>query len=90
MSKLVFILFLIIGSISCKDDCNDNEPNLNAAYDQVDITRQEHYADPTNTAKCKAYVAALENCIKQMEGCVDFDQVESYRNTLDAAREECK
>lgn len=75
--------------IGCGSSCD--ETSLNVAYGEADSRATEFFADPTNKAKCQAYVNALESCIEDMKGCdVDPMKIESYQNSLDSAKEDCK
>lgn len=88
MKNLAF-LFLLLLAFGCGSSCD--EASLKNAYDEVDVRGDEYFADLNNKAKCNAYVGALEDCIDQMKNCdVDPTEIESYQNTLDAQKEECK
>lgn len=86
---LSFIFTLAFTNSGCGSSCD--EASLNVAYGEVDSRAQEFFADPTNKAKCQAYVNSLENCIDDMKDCdVDPTKIESYQNSLDSAKEDCK
>lgn len=85
---LSFILTLFLINSGCGSNCDDAA--LTAAYNDVDSRGTEFFADPTNKAKCQAYVNALENCIDDMKTCdVDATMIESYENSLASAKEDC-